>query len=372
MVPTEILARQHYINISKILMPLGVNVRLLVGGMDPSDRAKVQKEILEGDADIVIGTHSLIQKSTEFKDLALVVIDEQHKFGVDQRKELIEKGAEPDTLVMTATPIPRSLVLTVFGDMDISTLKEKPSGRQKVTTFWTSAENRKSVYDLIRGEVETGRQAFIVYPRIKGRSGVGVTSSAEEMYARLKNDIFPSLKVAMLHGRMTAAEKESVMNDFVSGKYDILAATTMIEVGVDVPNVSVMLVEHAEMYGLSQLHQLRGRIGRGKHASYCVLISSDGSEKSEERMEAMTTMDDGFLIAEKDLDIRGPGELLGTRQSGLPEFKFGNIAKDFSIMEEARKDAFELVEEDEDLFDERNRGVKYRIKEMFGGKVEQG
>ena len=370
MAPTEILARQHYINISKTLMPLGLNVRLLVGGMETQDREKVKNEIKSGEADVVIGTHSLIQQSVEFKDLALVVIDEQHKFGVEQRKELMRKGERPDTLVMTATPLPRSLVLTVFGDMDISALKEKPSGRQKVITYWTGEEKREAVYSLIRGEVNNGRQAFIVYPRIKGQSEGLSTDSTEEMYVKLKKDIFPELKVAMLHGRMTAADKEDVMKDFVSGKYDILAATTMIEVGVDVPNVSVMVVEHAQMYGLSQLHQLRGRIGRGKHASYCVLISSDDSEISGQRMEAMSSMDDGFLIAEKDLDIRGPGEFLGTRQSGLPELKFGDIGRDFSVMEEARKDAFEIVEEDENLMDERNHGVKIRIKEMFSGKVK--
>jgi ATP-dependent DNA helicase RecG len=369
MAPTEILARQHHVNISKTLMPLGINVRLLTGGMDPSDREKVRQEALSGEADVVIGTHSLIQQSVMFKDLALVVIDEQHKFGVDQRKELIKKGSCADTLVMTATPIPRSLVLTVFGDMDISSLKEKPSGRQKVMTYWTTPDNRETVYDLIRGETASGRQAFIVYPRIKGRAGAPSTGSVEEMYARLKNDVFPDFRIAMLHGKMTSSEKEAVMKDFVSGKYDILVATTMIEVGVDVPNVSVMLVEHAEMYGLSQLHQLRGRIGRGKHASFCILIGSDDSESYSERMEAMTSMDDGFLIAEKDLDIRGPGEFLGTRQSGLPELKFGNIARDFSIMEEARKDAFETVNDDAELSNERNLAIKARIREIFPGRT---
>jgi ATP-dependent DNA helicase RecG len=369
MAPTEILARQHYINISKILMPLGINVRLLVGGMDACDREKVRKEIFEGDADVVIGTHSLIQQSVEFKDLALVVIDEQHKFGVEQRKKIIRKGGRPDTLVMTATPIPRSLVLALFGDMDVSVLKEKPSGRQKVSTYWTAADNRSAVYELIRDEAKSGRQAFIVYPRIKGQADRAASNSTEDMYARLKEDIFPELKVGMLHGQMAGAEKEAVMKGFVSGDIDILVATTMIEVGLDVPNVSVMLVEHAEMYGLSQLHQLRGRIGRGKHPSYCVLISNDDSESSCRRMEAMSSIDDGFRIAEKDLDIRGPGEFLGTRQSGLPELKFGDIAKDFSVMEEARKDAFELVEEDVKLKDERHAGVKAGIIEMFAGRV---
>lgn len=370
MAPTEILARQHYVNISKILMPQGINVRLLVGGMPEEDRLRVLEEVSSGEADIVIGTHSLLQQKVEFKDMALVVIDEQHKFGVEQRKELVKKGANPDTLVMTATPIPRSLVMAIFGDMDISCLTDKPSGRQKVTTYWTAADNRQAVYGLIREQVASGRQAFVVCPRIKNQKAGTVSFSAEEVYSRLKDDVFPGLKVTMLHGQMSAKEKDGIMKDFVSGKYDILVATTMIEVGVDVPNVSVMLVEHAEMYGLSQLHQLRGRIGRGKHESYCVLICEDESESSIERLEAITSMDDGFLIAEKDLDIRGPGEFLGTRQSGLGDLKFGDIARDFSIMEEARSDAFETIEEDPDLSLERNFAVRSRIRELLADRIK--
>ncbi len=381
MAPTEILARQHYVSMSKVFMPLGVNVRLLVGSMDPGDREKIRQEASNGEADVIIGTHSLIQQSVEFKDLAIAVIDEQHKFGVEQRKKLIRKGKLPDTLVMTATPIPRSLVLTLFGDMDISVMKDKPMGRQEVLTYWTSGDKREEVYSLIRDEVGNGRQAFIVCPRIKAgpedspgpeaslggverRAKDPLTLSAENMYSYLKKDIFPEFNIAMLHGRTPVSERESIMKGFVEGRIDILVATTMIEVGVDVPNVSVMLVEHAQMYGLSQLHQLRGRIGRGKHVSYCVLVSGDDSESSRQRMEAITSMEDGFSIAEKDLDIRGPGEFLGTRQSGLPELRFGDLVRDFAVMEDARKDAFEIVAEDPELLDPRNAAVRERVKDF--------
>ncbi|MBU1083713.1 MAG: ATP-dependent DNA helicase RecG [Candidatus Omnitrophota bacterium] len=368
MAPTEILARQHFITVSKMFMPLGLNVRLLVSGMEPSLKASVEKEIASGEADVIIGTHALIQENVAYKSLGLVVVDEQHKFGVDQRKLLIKKGKTPDTLVMTATPIPRSLILTVFGDMDISVMREKPADREPVNTYWVGEEKRDSVYAFIREEVEKGRQAFIVYPRIK-QTQASELRAAEEMYRHLKDDIFPDMRISLVHGRMRTEEKDRTMSSFRNGEYDILVTTTVIEVGVDIPNVTVMLVEHAERYGLAQLHQLRGRIGRGKHASYCILLGDPKTEASYERLSTMAETDDGFKISEKDLDIRGPGEFLGTRQSGLPELKFGNISKDFSIMEEARKEAFGLVEEDPELNGERNSEVKHAIKERFGVKV---
>lgn len=368
MVPTEILARQHYVNVSKTFMPLGLDVRLLVNGMDKSDRDRIREEIRRGDADIVIGTHSLFQEGVEYADLGLVVIDEQHKFGVEQRKALLMKGKMPDTLVMTATPIPRSLALTVYGDMDVSLLKAKPLERGDVATYWVGEEKRKPVYDFIRAEIKDGRQAFIVYPRIKDDGGSDLLA-AEEMYKELKSGVFKDLKVALVHGRMKPEEKNKVMESFLSKKFDILAATTVIEVGVDVPNVTVMLVEHADRYGLAQLHQLRGRIGRGKHQSYCILMGEAKTEESRERLNTMMETDDGFKIAEKDLDLRGPGEFLGTRQSGLPELRFGNIIRDFKIMEEAREEAFSLVKDDPSLSDERHFGIRQAIAERFKGKV---
>ncbi len=369
MAPTEVLARQHYITLSKTLMPLGINVRLLVSGIDQDDKKRIRDELRSGSADILVGTHSLFQEGIEYGNLGLVVIDEEHKFGVDQRKELRMKGSMPDTLVMTATPIPRSLALTVYGDMDISFLREKPAGRQPVTTYWIGEDKREAVYKFLRSEIKEGRQAFIVYPRIKNTEKSDLLS-AEGMYEHLKNEVFKDLRIALVHGRMKVEDKDKVMNDFREGKYDVLVATTVIEVGVDIPNVTVIMVEHAERYGLAQLHQLRGRIGRGKHASYCVLVGEGKTEASRERLSTMAETDDGFMIAEKDLDTRGPGEFLGTRQSGLPELKFGNIVRDFAIMEEARKEAFRIVKEDPRLEDDRHAGIKESIVERFRGRVQ--
>jgi len=368
MVPTEILARQHYVTVSKTFMPLGLNVRLLINGIDQKQQELVKRELAEGEADIVIGTHSLIQEDIAYKNLGLVVIDEQHKFGVAQRKRLQSKGSSPDTLFMTATPIPRSLVLTVFGDMDVSLLKEKPEGRENVTTCWVGEDRRENVYGFLRDEIEKGRQAFIVYPRIKERASSDIRS-AEEMYAHLKKDVFSDLKLALIHGRMKSDEKKRIMEDFRDGKCDILIATTVIEVGLDVPNVTVILVEHAERYGLAQLHQLRGRIGRGEHESYCILLGEPKTEDSEKRLSTMAETTSGFEISEKDLDIRGPGEFLGTRQSGLPELRVGDIARDFSIMEEAREEAFSLVSSDPLLKDEHNAKIKENIKRRFKGRI---
>ncbi len=369
MAPTEILARQHYVNISRTFMPLGLNVRLLVSGISDADRLAVKKELADGEADIIIGTHALIHEGVDFRDLGIVIVDEQHKFGVRQRDALRNKGRRPDTLVMTATPIPRTLVLTVFGDMDISALKEKPKGREKVATYWVDETKRSAIYEFIRGEIKEGRQAFIVYPRIEATGSMDL-KSAEEMYRHMKSDIFGDLRLALVHGKMKTAEKDRIMEGFRGGKYDILIATTVIEVGVDIPNVNVMFVENAERYGLAQLHQLRGRIGRGKHQSYCILMSEAGSEASQERMYTLAETEDGFEIAEKDLSIRGPGELLGTRQSGLPELRFGDISRDFAIMEEAREDAFNVIKDDPGLNDEHNSGIRESIAEMFKGKLE--
>ncbi len=369
MAPTEILARQHYVTLSKTFMPLGLSVRLLVNGISRRDHDMIVGEIHKGEVDIVVGTHSLIQEKIDYKNLGLVIIDEQHKFGVAQRKELRGKGKIiPDTLVMTATPIPRSLALTVYGDMDLSLMKEKPGGRLGVTTYCVTEEKRQLVYDFIRGEIENGRQAFIVYPRIKKTASSDLLA-AEEMYKQFKGEVFKDLRVVLVHGRMKSPEKDKIMTEFRDKKFDILIATTIIEVGVDIPNVTVMMVEHAERYGLAQLHQLRGRIGRGKYASYCILMGDPKTDASRERLSVMTETDDGFKIAEKDLDLRGPGEFLGTRQSGLPELKFGNIIRDFAIMEKARNEAFERIHKDPSLKDPRNGGLRRAIMERFGGKV---
>ena len=369
MAPTEILARQHFLNISEIFMPMGINVQFLVKEADKKVASRIKEEIRTGDINIVIGTHALIQEGVEYKKLGLVVVDEQHKFGVLQRNALRKKGFSPDMLVMTATPIPRSLVLTFFGDMDVSLLKEKPSGRQNVATYWIREDQRLSVYEFIREEVSNGRQAFIVYPRIKETEASGL-KSVEEMFQELSENVFRDFRVAMLHGKVNPKEKEEIMNGFSKKKCDILIATTVIEVGIDVPNATIMMIEHAERYGLAQLHQLRGRIGRGDHASYCILMGEPSTEEAYERLSAIADIEDGFEIAEKDLDIRGPGEFLGTKQSGLPEIRIGNIAKDFDIMEQAREEAKSIVEFDPLLKAENHKGIKRNLILRFKGKIK--
>ena len=369
MAPTEILARQHFINISEIFMPMGINVQFLVKEADKKAAARIKKDIKGGEINIVIGTHALIQEEVEYKKLGLVVVDEQHKFGVLQRDALRKKGLSPDMLVMTATPIPRSLVLTFFGDMDVSLLKEKPSGRQSAATYWVREDQRASVYAFIREEVSRGRQVFIVYPRVK-ETETSNLKSVEEMYQELSTKVFSGLRVDMLHGKMKTKEKERIMDEFRGKKCDILIATTVVEVGVDIPNATVMMIEHAERYGLAQLHQLRGRIGRGEYASYCILMGEPSTEEAYERLSAITDIEDGFEIAEKDLDIRGPGEFLGTKQSGLPEIRIGNISKDFDIMEQAREEAKNMVKVDPLLQDKNHSGIKRNLILRFKGKIK--
>lgn len=364
MVPTEILARQHYLNISKVFMPLGYNVRFYSGKLSPKIKRHIMKEISSGEVDIVVGTHAAFQKGAEYKNLGLAIIDEQHKFGVEQRKKLREKGKMTDTLIITATPIPRSLALTLFGDMDVSVIKEKPEGRQRVTTWFVDSKDKKAAYEFVREEVSHGNQAFIVCPRIRETESSEL-SSAESLYRDLSQGIFQDLKVALLHGRMDTEDRKNVMEKFRSGKYAVLIATTVIEVGVDIPNATVMVIEDADRYGLAQLHQLRGRIGRGKENSYCVVLSSSEEEKVKKRLEGFCESEDGFQIAEQDMDQRGPGELLGTRQSGLPEMKFADLRTDLIVMERAREEAFKVVAEDIGLREDKNAAIANEIKRKF-------
>lgn len=293
--------------------------------------------------------------------LGLVVIDEQHKFGVSQRHLLGKKGFNPDVLLMTATPIPRTLALTVYGDLDISVIRELPKGRRSITTYSLEEEKRGQVYGFLKEEIEKGRQAYIVYPKIK---------AAAFMCDRLQKEVFPGLKLALLHGKMKAKEKGDSMKKFRNKKIDILVSTTVIEVGIDIPNASVMLIESPERFGLSQLHQLRGRIGRGEHPSYCLLLGSPTTEEARRRFDTMRETQDGFKIAEEDMELRGPGEFFGTKQHGLPEIRFGNILRDFGIMEEARREAFELVKRDPCLEDTRNAFVREALRARFEGKLE--
>lgn len=345
MAPTEILAEQHSRNIKKLLAKTPYRVELLTGSLKAAEKRRLHEALKEGEIDACIGTQALIQEAVSFARLGLVVIDEQHRFGVMQRAELRARGINPDVLVMTATPIPRSLAMTVYGDLEVSVIDELPPGRTPIETMVFGEDQRQEVKRLISREVKTGRQVYVVYPLVEESEKMDLRD-ATHRYEYLRDTVFPKLSVGLLHGKMKPAEKERMMKSFASGDTDILVTTTVIEVGVDVPNASVMIVEHAERFGLSQLHQLRGRVGRGAEKSYCVLLTTDKKTVvAQERLGIMAKTDNGFIIAEKDLEIRGPGELLGTKQAGLPEFRIGNLVRDQSILEKARTAAdFYLTE----------------------------
>ncbi|MBU4311273.1 MAG: ATP-dependent DNA helicase RecG [Candidatus Omnitrophica bacterium] len=363
MVPTEILADQHYKNVTNLLKELNIKIALLSGDLKPKERDRRKHMIEVGEADLVIGTHALIQQGMRFKKLGLAVIDEQHKFGVAQRALLKSKSQNPDVLVMTATPIPRTLAMTVYGDLDISVIDELPPGRKEIKTLYFQEKNREKAYKIAGEQVALGRQAYVVYPVIEEsqRSDLrGAVKMRDEL-----SEFFPDLKVGLLHGRMKSKEKEKIMLDFKEKRIDILVSTIVIEVGVDIPNSSTMIVEHAERFGLSQLHQLRGRIGRGSHISYCILVSDPKNDEAKSRIKAMLKTQDGFKIAEEDLEIRGPGEFFGTRQHGLPELKIGNIVRDRGIMELARAEATELIKKDRFLRRPENRLIRENLKKKF-------
>lgn len=339
MAPTEILAEQHARNAKIFFADSPYRVELLIGSLRAAEKRRTQKEIAGGEIHAVVGTHAVIQDAVEFEKLGLAVVDEQHRFGVLQRAELRARGFNPDILVMTATPIPRSLAMTVYGDLDVSVIDELPPGRTPVKTVVVGEDKREGVYRGIEREVKLGRQVYVVYPLIEESEKMDLKAAAK-MFEDLRDKIFPHFTVGLLHGKMKAAEKEEIMRRFVAGETNILISTTVIEVGVDVPNASLMIIEHAERFGLSQLHQLRGRVGRGAEASFCVLLTGDKKTAvSKERLGIMEETTDGFRIAEKDLEIRGQGDILGTRQSGVQTFKIGNIIRDLEILEQARKEA---------------------------------
>ena len=339
MAPTEILAEQHARNLKRLLARTPYRVELLTGSLRAAEKRRLRVALQDGEIHACIGTHALVQEGVAFAKLGLAVIDEQHRFGVMQRAELRARGLNPDVLVMTATPIPRSLAMTVYGDLDVSIIDELPPGRTPVETTVAGEDQRQEVKRLIEREVKAGHQVYVVYPLVEESEKVDL-KDATRRYEYLRDVVFPKLRVGLLHGKMKPAEKEEVMRKFVAGEIKILVSTTVIEVGVDVRNASVMIVEHAERFGLSQLHQLRGRVGRGAKKSYCVLLTSDKKTAvAEERLGIMAKTNDGFVIAEKDLELRGPGELLGIRQSGLPEFRIGNIVRDRELLETAKKEA---------------------------------
>jgi ATP-dependent DNA helicase RecG len=339
MVPTEILAEQHARYIKRLLGKTPHRVELLIGSLRSSEKKRLHADIAAGDVQAVIGTHALIQDAVAFSKLGLVVIDEQHRFGVMQRAQLRDRGFHPDVLVMTATPIPRSLAMTAYGDLDVSVIDELPPGRTPIKTVVLGEDRRTGVYKGVAREVRAGHQVYVVYPLVDESEKMDL-KDATRMFEQLRDRVFPNFTIGLVHGKLRSADKEDVMRRFVSGEVQILVATTVVEVGVDVPNASLMVIEHAERFGLSQLHQLRGRVGRGADQSFCVLLASDKKTSvARERLGIMEETSDGFLIAEKDLELRGPGEIMGTRQSGLPTFRVGNLVRDIQILEMARKEA---------------------------------
>ena len=399
MAPTEILAMQHYLSARRTLEDAGYRVMLLTGSLDEDLKRSARRHIARGDLHLVIGTHALIQEKVEFHKLGFVIVDEQHRFGVMQRFKLMKKGdAEPDTLVMTATPIPRTLALTLYGDLDTSVLDELPPGRTPITTRKISDQRAAEVWDFVKKQARAGRQAYVVYPVIEGapaeqqemefaaeptgsrpggsRSKTGL-KAALHMYDELRKKIFPDLRVGLLHGRLSAEEKDETMRRFKAGEIDVLVSTTVIEVGVDVPNATVMVVEHAERFGLSQLHQLRGRIGRGAAKSYCVLMTGGKvSDEAERRLNEMVRTQDGFEIAELDLELRGPGEFFGTKQAGMPGLRVANILRDRNLLELAKTEAAKLVQEsDPEITAEDRQRVMQHLRQHWQrryGLVEVG
>jgi ATP-dependent DNA helicase RecG len=365
MAPTEILANQHYSNIARLLASSRFRVDLLTGSTPGLQKHTVTSHIERGTTHLVVGTHALVQEAVKFHKLGLVIIDEQHRFGVEQRATLRDKGLRPDVLLMTATPIPRTLALTDYSELEVSKITDLPPGRKPVMTLVKPESRRDEVFDLIRRELDRGRQAYIIYPLVEESEKVDLRS-ATEMADHLQAEVFPAYRIALLHGRMKQEAKDAVMHAFVAGQIQILVSTTVVEVGVDVPNAAVIVVEHAERFGLSQLHQLRGRVGRGTWESYCVLLyQAPWSDDARERLKTMASTTDGFVIAERDLELRGPGDVFGTRQSGLPRLRTGDLVRDRDIMESAHREARRLVDEG-GLTEELESFVQQRWHEQFG------
>ncbi len=370
MAPTEVLAEQHYISVSGALSGLPVNVVLLTGSQGAVERREALAAVASGTADVVIGTHALIQKGVEFRDLSLVVVDEQHRFGVGQRMVFREKGTTPDTLVMTATPIPRTLSLTLYGDLEVSIIDELPPGRKPVETSIVEVAEREGAYEAVRSELEDGRQAFVICPLVEESEALEDVRAAEELFEELESEVYPERRVGLLHGRMKADEKRAVMAAFRAGEIEVLVATVVVEVGVDVPNASAIVIEGAERFGLSQLHQLRGRVCRGLHPPKCFLIGAPKTDDARSRLEALVEHQDGFKLSEVDLRIRGEGTLFGSRQSGMRDLKVASLLRDIDVLVEARREAFELVATDPTLKRPDHRPLRREIREQLGADVE--
>ncbi len=386
MVPTEILAEQHFSNISQLFaeagegegaegsvrtfsafLPRPIKVALLIGSIKKSEKRELQRAIWEGEVDIILGTHALIQEEVAFQRLGLAIVDEQHRFGVMQRSALRQKGANPHLLVMTATPIPRSLALTLYGDLDLSVIDELPPGRQVVETSWLDPDDHERAYQFLRREVEAGRQAFIICPLIEESEAIEAKAATRE-YERLSEEVFPDLRLGLVHGRLKAGEKEEVMRRFRAGELDILVATPVVEVGIDVPNATVMLIEDADRFGLAQLHQFRGRVGRGQQQSYCILVAETPSAEGRERLSILERTHDGFLLADEDLRLRGPGEFFGTRQSGLPDLRMAKLS-DLKLLELARSEAIRLFKQDPELSWPQHQLLGGQVARLWQGEV---
>lgn len=371
MAPTEILAEQHYAYLSDTLEEFNINVELLVGSCTKKQKENILKRVKNNEIDILIGTHALIEDTVEFNNIGLVITDEQHRFGVRQRSRLSDKGKNPDIIVMTATPIPRTLALILYGDLDISIIDELPPGRQPIETMAIDKKKRERVYNnLVRDEVQKGRQVYIVCPLVEESEAIEA-KAATELVEELKSQYFSDLRVGLLHGKMKSSEKDNIMKMFKNKEIDILVSTTVIEVGVNVPNATLMIIENSERFGLAQLHQLRGRVGRGVHKSYCILIYASKSEVCRQRMSIMEETNDGFKISEKDLEIRGPGEFFGTRQHGIPELKVANIFKHMKILKLAQQEARYILGEDKNLNFEENKLLKNEIFDKFKYTLEE-
>lgn len=369
MAPTAILAQQHLVNFKKILEPLGITCELLISNIAKKQKDEIKERLKEGKIDIIIGTHALLQENVVFAKLGFVVTDEQHRFGVRQRSTLATKGENPDVLVMTATPIPRTLAIILYGDLDISIIDELPPNRKKIETYAVTKAMEQRVDNFVKKQIEEGRQAYIVCPLIEESEEMDA-KSVMELAENYKNKVFFNYRVEYLHGKMKQKEKDEIMEKFKQGKIDILISTTVIEVGVDVPNASIMIIENAERFGLAQLHQLRGRVGRGQYQSYCVLKYASNTEVARERMKIMTKTEDGFVIAEQDLKLRGSGEFFGTKQHGIPEFKIANLFQDMSILKEVQEVAVKIEKEDPKLEQEKNEKLKKLVAERFEKRIE--
>lgn len=365
MAPTEILAVQHYETLTSLLKNTGFNIALLTGSTKMKQKKEIKEFLMNGQIDLLVGTHAIIQNDVEFKNLGLVITDEQHRFGVEQRANLAMKGESVHTLVMSATPIPRTLALTIYGDLDISVLDELPPGRQKIRTDVVNSTYHQRIYRFIKKAIERGEQAYIVCPLVENGEEKSDLKSAKQYFESLSENEFKDCSLGLLYGKMKAKDKESVMKDFSDGKIDILVSTTVIEVGVDVPNATVMLIENADRFGLSALHQLRGRIGRGKSQSFCILVSDSKTENSKERLTAMKRTSDGFEIAKLDLKMRGPGDFFGKRQNGLPDLKIADMLTDFDMIELTKKAAQEILDDDFNLDKPKNKMLADKISDMF-------